>query len=212
MTSAWIKHVKDYQQKNGCSYKEAMTKAKATYNKTGSGVIQDTVRKVKNTAKRVAKEAKKASAKADKHQEFINLINADVGKVVQEANDAYKTTAKKAKRVSRKVKEALTEDHVEGAGMKTVKRKAKNTVKKARRVAKNVAPLALALGQPEMAIGLEAIGAGHSNDNKYIQAMSGGSFKVGGKFHGHDSSLLNPLHPSFTPLPPKPIARKQREN
>jgi hypothetical protein len=31
--NAWIKHVKEYQAKHGCSYKEAMQKAKATYRK-----------------------------------------------------------------------------------------------------------------------------------------------------------------------------------
>jgi len=29
--SAWIQHVKAYAQNNGVSYKEAMTKAKASY-------------------------------------------------------------------------------------------------------------------------------------------------------------------------------------
>ena len=29
----WIKHVKAYQAKHGCSYKEALQKAKATYKK-----------------------------------------------------------------------------------------------------------------------------------------------------------------------------------
>jgi len=31
--SAWIQHVKDYQAKHGCSYKEAMSRAKSTYRK-----------------------------------------------------------------------------------------------------------------------------------------------------------------------------------
>ena len=31
MTNAWIEHVKAYQAKYGCSYKEAMSKAKDTY-------------------------------------------------------------------------------------------------------------------------------------------------------------------------------------
>jgi hypothetical protein len=29
--SPWIKHVKKYQKKHGCSYKEAMKQAKKTY-------------------------------------------------------------------------------------------------------------------------------------------------------------------------------------
>jgi len=32
-TSAWIQHVKDYSKNNNVSYKEAMTKAKASYKK-----------------------------------------------------------------------------------------------------------------------------------------------------------------------------------
>lgn len=31
--NAWIQHVKDYQAKHKCSYKEAMQKAKMTYKK-----------------------------------------------------------------------------------------------------------------------------------------------------------------------------------
>ena len=33
MVSAWVKHVKAYQKKHKCSYKEAMVKSKATYKK-----------------------------------------------------------------------------------------------------------------------------------------------------------------------------------
>ncbi len=29
----WIQHIKQYQSENGCSYKEAMKQARATYNK-----------------------------------------------------------------------------------------------------------------------------------------------------------------------------------
>jgi hypothetical protein len=31
--SAWLTHVKAYQKKHGCSYREAMQKGKATYSK-----------------------------------------------------------------------------------------------------------------------------------------------------------------------------------
>jgi hypothetical protein len=34
----WISHVKNYQAKHGCSYKEALQKSKATYKK-GSGIL-----------------------------------------------------------------------------------------------------------------------------------------------------------------------------
>ena len=41
--SPWIQHVKAYQTKHRCSYKEAMTKSKASYRKTmsGKGVLED---------------------------------------------------------------------------------------------------------------------------------------------------------------------------
>ena len=36
----WIKHVKAYQSKHGCSYKEALQRSKASYKK-GSGMFDD---------------------------------------------------------------------------------------------------------------------------------------------------------------------------
>ena len=36
--NAWISHVKAYQAKHGCSYKEALQRSKATYKK-GSGIL-----------------------------------------------------------------------------------------------------------------------------------------------------------------------------
>jgi hypothetical protein len=38
MGNPWLKHVKAYQAKHGCSYKEALQKSKATYKK-GSGIL-----------------------------------------------------------------------------------------------------------------------------------------------------------------------------
>jgi hypothetical protein len=35
--NAWIQHIKNYQKKHKCSYKEAMTQAKHTYKKSGGG-------------------------------------------------------------------------------------------------------------------------------------------------------------------------------
>ena len=40
MTSPWIKHVKAYQKKHKCSYKEALVGAKSTYKKhSGEGFL-----------------------------------------------------------------------------------------------------------------------------------------------------------------------------
>jgi len=38
--NSWIKHVKAYQAKHGCSYKEALQGAKASYKK-GGGMFED---------------------------------------------------------------------------------------------------------------------------------------------------------------------------
>ena len=37
--NTWIAHVKKYQEMHGCSYKEALKKASATYKKMGSGLM-----------------------------------------------------------------------------------------------------------------------------------------------------------------------------
>lgn len=44
--NSWISHVKAYQAKHGCSYKEALQKSKATYKK-GSGFFEDMMKSQK---------------------------------------------------------------------------------------------------------------------------------------------------------------------
>lgn len=41
--SAWIQHCKNYQQQNGCSYKDALQRAKATYQRGGARKIAPTL-------------------------------------------------------------------------------------------------------------------------------------------------------------------------
>jgi hypothetical protein len=41
--SAWVQHCKNYQQQNGCSYKDALKGAKATYQKGGARKIAPTL-------------------------------------------------------------------------------------------------------------------------------------------------------------------------
>ena len=55
--TAWIQHVKNYQQEHGCSYKEAMSRAKDTYQKQTGGSLKSMVRKATKTAKRARKVA-----------------------------------------------------------------------------------------------------------------------------------------------------------
>ena len=45
MPSQWITHVKAYQSKNGCSYKDAMKRSKSTYNKKKTPVKKQKKRK-----------------------------------------------------------------------------------------------------------------------------------------------------------------------
>ena len=40
-TSKWITHVKAYAKSNNCSYGDAMSRAKPSYNGKGGGIIQD---------------------------------------------------------------------------------------------------------------------------------------------------------------------------
>ena len=54
MASAWIEHVKAYAKKNKVSYKEAMSKAKASYKKKDTSKTKD-----KKPTKAEMKEMKK---------------------------------------------------------------------------------------------------------------------------------------------------------
>jgi len=49
-TPPWIAHVKAYQAKHGCSYREALTMASSSYKKTGSGAIAKRIKKKKDDA------------------------------------------------------------------------------------------------------------------------------------------------------------------
>ena len=44
MTTAWLQHVKNYRDQHGCSYKEAMTKARATY--TGGSIKSSYIKRL----------------------------------------------------------------------------------------------------------------------------------------------------------------------
>ena len=208
MVNAWTEHVKQYRSQHpDKSYKQCLQDAKATYNKTEGSGVKEVVRKVKNTVKRVRKTAKRASNAVDKHADFINLIAGDdVGKAVNKVNNTYKN---------------VEAEMGAGIDMKKVMKKTRKVVKKARRIAKTVAPAVALAGHPEIALGLETIGAG--SENRYIKAIEGsgcgckkgGSFavpRVGGSYQNTQSSILNPQHPGFAPLKPKPVSRRQKEN
>lgn len=210
MSNPWIEHVRNYQKQNGCSYREAMSRSKDSYQKQTGGSLKSVVRKAGKTVKQARKGARQVSKQVEKNQAFINLINEDAGAKIAKANSKFKEV----------------DDKVGGKfNLGKAIRKTKNTVKKARKMAKVGAPIAMALGQPELAVGLEAVSMGAGN--KYIKAIeggyntcskcskSGGSFAVpkrGGSYQNTNSTILNPQHPGFVPLKPKTMARKQKEN
>ena len=204
--TAWIDHVKNYQQEHGCSYKEAMSRSKDTYQKQTGGSLKSMVRKATKTAKRARRVATNASKQVSKHQDFINLINPEVGKTIESANSKFNEV----------------NDKLGGKfNLHKAMRKTKNTVKRVRKVSKDVAPL-VAMVNPEAGLALEALSVGAGN--KYIKAIEGGcskcdkcggSFSVpvrGGAYQNNNSTVLNPQHPGFKPLKPKPMSRKQKEN
>lgn len=82
--SAWIKHVKDYQQANGVTYKKAMTDAKASYKTQQGGSMKSIGRKIKNT-----------------------LNKSDV--VGRKAKNTIETVTRKARNTGKKVSEYADE-------------------------------------------------------------------------------------------------------
>ena len=219
MTSAWIQHVKNYQSQHpGMTYKQAMTEAKSTYNKrdgTQGAGFKDVVRKTRNTAKRARKTAKRISHEIDRNEHLIQSV----------AGDKALQTVKKV--------QGLHDQFEEQIGgrihMNKVLRKTRNTVKKAKKVAKKATSVArqfapvLDVVAPEIGIPLHAgleiaerYGGELGSEAGRAKYRKGGSFRVpsrsGGALPATNSSMINPLHPSFNPLKPKPVSRRQKEN
>lgn len=212
MPNAWINHVKDYQSKNGCSYKEAMSRSKASYNGSSSssccakegGSLKGVMRKAKNTVKRVKKNTGQVTKAVEKNQKFANLILGDeMSGKLQKANAQVKEVNES---IGGKFK------------LKRAVRKAKNTTKQVRKVAKAVAPI-LAVTNPEIGVPLEAgiMATGGGSSYKQLIAQhkkkKGGSFSVpkasgsGVKKGKHEFSnqyaMLSGNHPSMAPVKPK---------
>ena len=213
MTSNWIEHVKAYQKEHGVDYKTAMKEAKSSYQKTGGAIKPKRImRKARNTVNKLSNEM-------DQHQDLINLVDK-------------KGHSKKVRKAIDKTQDVM--DIFDGGkfNAKRAIRKGKNTVKKAKKISKSASKY-YEMAKP----GLEMIpvvgdvidyadginsgvkianeltgGKVKSNkSNKYIKAVSGGSFRTnsGGSFRtasgiGNNrpaigSSLLSPMHPSFAP-------------
>lgn len=184
----WTDHVKATQAHHGCSYKDAMKLASATYNPTTGGKL---------SLNKVIKGAKKAKKVAKKHRHLISevdhLAGTNIGKTVDKAQE-------------------LT-----GGKMKIgrVIRKAKNTARKVKSVARkveNYAPL-IEMAAPELAPAIEGVRTAQRLTDK----RHGGSFRVHGgcanKMLGWaESSMIHPTHPSFTPKKLKTYAELKHTN
>lgn len=209
MTSNWIQHVKKYQSEHpGMSYKQAMSEAKNTYVKCGScekegAGLKQVVRKAKNTVKRARKTAKQASKVVDQNKNLINLVAPDAMDKIEQVQAVHKQF----------------EETIGGKiNIGKVARKVKNTTKRARKIAKDVAPI-VDMVAPEASAPLHTAialtGGSLGSEKGKAKYRVGGSFAVpkrGGHFESNNSSMLNPLHPSFNPPKPKPVRRRQVEN
>jgi hypothetical protein len=150
--SAWVEHCKKYAKEHGCSYKQAMKDAKASYKPIEGGKIN--MKKLTKTVKNVSKGAKKVSKAIDKHGHYLDFIDEDLSKTVNDANNTYKGVS------GGKVK------------VKNVLRKTKNTVNRTHKIAKELEPY----------VELATSGAGMQGSCPHCGSISGGSFKaIGGK-------------------------------
>lgn len=235
--SAWVQFVKQYQKENGLSYKEALKQAGPHYKKTdqqisGGKINLKTVKKTINKgAKKLSKGTKKTSKFIDKNTHYLDYINPDLGKDLGDFNEGLKSVSSVSDKVVSKT----------GGNLKTVARKAKNTVnrikkesKKANLVLDRVSPM-VAMVNPEAGASLQAVSKGlnainggklGSKNNKYMVGGSfktptsyGGSFKTPMSYGGSGrsdidtkSSLIHVSHPSFRPLKEKSVAERLKYN
>jgi len=224
--SEWINHVKQYQAEHGCSYKDALKCAKATYKKGDCDAIEGgklNMKKVKKVVNKGAKVVKKAAKGLQKNEKFVKMV----------VGDEYADNIDKAIKVSKKASKIADEIETQtGGSIKDLGRKAKNTVKRVKKVTKKVtkvvdkvAPIA-SMVAPEVGAELMAVnkavkkingGAlGSTRKGKQNPYLNGGSFRVaGGSFavpirggcmtcsNPTNSVMISPHHPAFAPKKPK---------
>lgn len=218
----WINHVKDYQNKHNVSYKDALKMSRTSYKPKTGGDLKTTLRKAKNTSKRVAKVAKNVSKKSmsvmDYADKYVELANPELANNLRNVKTGLQGVSDIA-------------DQVQGSGARM--RKVKNTIKKISRIAE---PL-VALADPELGLALHVANSsmGGKLGNKNNKYMNGGSFKtMGGSFktmggcvacptcgskkggsvgYGRaQSSVLSDTHNSFKAPVPKSYREKQHTN
>lgn len=224
----WTDHCKNYQSQHGCSYKEALKRAGATYQKEGD--IEGGKFNLKKALHKGAKKYKKGKKMLEKNQDLVKFA----------VGDEYSGYVDKALKASNKIDKYADEIETQtGAGFgKHFGRKLKHSVGKARKitkkVVKNVDKYGLPIAEmvaPEFAPELMAASAavkrvnggsvatlGSTRNGKRNPYMNGGSFTTpgyrGGSFntpgyHGgctncqKHSDLLPYSHQAFNPKPPK---------
>lgn len=239
--SAWVQHCKNYASENGCSYKEAMCKAKSTYKPVEGGKLN--LKKVKKTANRVAKNAKKGSKMLDKADKFIELVDEDTAKKIRDTHSKVKSNVNRVADIAQE--EGLTggKFNLKKATSKVVKgaRKAKKISKIVAKDLDKFAPM-VSMVNPELGAVMEGTSQGIKQANRATGGrlgssakgrknpyLNGGSFQVphGGSFkvpqsHGGchmcgsgvptNSHMVSPYHPSFHPNKVKSFSEKIHSN
>jgi hypothetical protein len=210
MSSPWIQHCKQYQAQHGCSYREALSNAGASYQSQSGGSLKSVARKVRRTVNKGAHHAKKGSAQANsfvkQNGALIDSVNPQAAAALRDANKRLQSTTGAV-------------DHVidqTGGGVKHLGRKIKHTVHRAKKISKKAAAAMdqaapfVAMVNPELAATMEVASMGIKSGNQ----MSGGSFKsYGGSFKSYGGGhMVAAAHPSARPLKPKSYARLKHEN
>jgi hypothetical protein len=231
MPTEWINHVKKYQAEHGCSYKDAMSGAKCSYNK--GETMEGGKFNLKKTVNKGTKVVKKGARALEKNKNLIKLVAGD------EYADDIEKFSKQVKKASQVADVIETQT---GGGVSHLGRKVKHTVGKVRKTTKQVtrnidkySPL-LEMVAPELAPEIIAINQGVKRVNgaglgsrlkgKFNPYLKGGSYSVphGGSFavpvrggcvscnKPTNSSLISPHHPAFHPKPMKSYSELIRNN
>jgi hypothetical protein len=206
MTNAWIQHVKSFQATHGCTYKEAMTLSRPSYNAGGccsqeGGSLKSVMRKAKNSLKQGKKATRQVTDAIDKNQQFANLVLGDemAGKIQNASNQA------------KQINESIGGKFKLGRAI----RKAKNTAREVKKIAKVIQPM-VATVNPAAGMAMESAIVATGGSYKALIAKhkqkKGGSFSVprtgaGAPKGKHEFSnqyaMMSTTHPSMAPVKPK---------
>jgi hypothetical protein len=106
MSNPWLSHVKSYQQENDCTYKEAMSRAKSTYNKDmNGGSISSIGKSINKTFNRTSKTINKGVTRTA--NQSVNALTKVVNKSVNTIDDVYQKIFNGRVELSPKVKLAI---------------------------------------------------------------------------------------------------------